>query len=351
MLVLYACIAVVGAGQVTSALAGNPFWGLVSATNLTGINPIISDKYTGELDLSLWHLELDYKGHRPQWTVITVVGLRAIAPFPNPRSTKYATNVLAEASEIAKLDINTVTIADLEHNINGNFSFKCTGSSKVHGFACWFQTGFPDGTVLSTDPKEQKTHWKQSLIYIDDPIAVEKDTPIEGEITLAPNKTNRSRETPGKPAGKPTMKPQCAGWPVVGGRCSGETGKEDLAVGGISPAGGGISPAVIAGIGPAVGGISPAVIGISPAVTDIRWLVWICTTNFPLTTWWSCKVNMWCDIQGEHVMWYARWTCDDKQLDDARWTCVVIWNVNMWCDMQGEYVMVNILMNHESHVM
>ncbi|XP_067866175.1 protein arginine N-methyltransferase 6-like [Heterodontus francisci] len=44
--------------------------------------------------------------------------------------------------------------------------------------------------VLSTSPFAEETHWKQSLLYLDEPIQVFQDTVIKGKITLTPAEDN-----------------------------------------------------------------------------------------------------------------------------------------------------------------
>ncbi|XP_067864048.1 uncharacterized protein [Heptranchias perlo] len=44
--------------------------------------------------------------------------------------------------------------------------------------------------VLSTSPFAEETHWKQSLLYLDEPVQVFQDTVIKGKITLTPAEDN-----------------------------------------------------------------------------------------------------------------------------------------------------------------
>ncbi|XP_041052608.1 protein arginine N-methyltransferase 6-like [Carcharodon carcharias] len=44
--------------------------------------------------------------------------------------------------------------------------------------------------VLSTSPFAEETHWKQSLLYLDEPVQVSQDTVIKGKITLTPAEDN-----------------------------------------------------------------------------------------------------------------------------------------------------------------
>uniref|UniRef100_A0A8C4SNK4 Protein arginine N-methyltransferase 6 n=1 Tax=Erpetoichthys calabaricus TaxID=27687 RepID=A0A8C4SNK4_ERPCA len=54
----------------------------------------------------------------------------------------------------------------------------------------WFSVTFQGEDkplVLSTSPFKQETHWKQSILYLDEPVDVVQDTKIMGEITLSPS--------------------------------------------------------------------------------------------------------------------------------------------------------------------
>ncbi|XP_059828939.1 protein arginine N-methyltransferase 6 [Hypanus sabinus] len=44
--------------------------------------------------------------------------------------------------------------------------------------------------VLSTSPFAEETHWKQSILYLDEPVEVFQDTVLKGKITLAPAEDN-----------------------------------------------------------------------------------------------------------------------------------------------------------------
>ncbi|XP_051891253.1 protein arginine N-methyltransferase 6-like [Pristis pectinata] len=44
--------------------------------------------------------------------------------------------------------------------------------------------------VLSTSPFAEETHWKQSILYLDEPVEVFQDTVLKGKITLTPAEDN-----------------------------------------------------------------------------------------------------------------------------------------------------------------
>ncbi|XP_012887377.1 PREDICTED: protein arginine N-methyltransferase 6 [Dipodomys ordii] len=108
-------------------------------------------------------------------------------------------DVLARPERFAQLELARAGLEqELEAGIGGRFRFSCYGSAPLHGFAIWFQVTFPGGDsekplVLSTSPFHPATHWKQALLYLDEPVPVEQDTDISGELTLLPSRDNPRR--------------------------------------------------------------------------------------------------------------------------------------------------------------
>nr|XP_008523723.1 PREDICTED: protein arginine N-methyltransferase 6 [Equus przewalskii] len=104
----------------------------------------------------------------------------------------FATRCLMGHSEIV---VQGLSGEDVLARPGGRFRFSCYGSAPMHGFAIWFQVTFPGGDsekplVLSTSPFHPVTHWKQALLYLNEPVQVEQDTAISGEITLLPSRDN-----------------------------------------------------------------------------------------------------------------------------------------------------------------
>ncbi|XP_020944234.1 protein arginine N-methyltransferase 6 isoform X1 [Sus scrofa] len=105
-------------------------------------------------------------------------------------------DVLARPQCFAQLDLARAGLEqELEAGVGGRFRFSSYGSAHMHGFAIWFQVTFPSGDlekplVLSTSPFHPVTHWKQALLYLNEPVQVEQDTDVSGEITLLPSQDN-----------------------------------------------------------------------------------------------------------------------------------------------------------------
>ncbi|NP_001120104.1 protein arginine N-methyltransferase 6 [Xenopus tropicalis] len=100
-------------------------------------------------------------------------------------------DVLSFPVRFASLDLNVCTQEEVR-NLHGSFQFSCFGSSLLHGFAVWFSVTFPgeNSVTLSTSPYGEETHWKQTLLYLDEEVQVEQDTEITGDVTLSPSDIN-----------------------------------------------------------------------------------------------------------------------------------------------------------------
>lgn len=125
-------------------------------------------------------------------------------------------SVLSHEQILAELDLYTVTQDDLSL-VQYKFSFKCFGIADLQGFSVWFDVKFPDShvstyqlsfngdktgsqsatctkgnsaVILSTSPFKPETHWKQSILYLDNEVAVQQDSNIVGTIQLRPEKHN-----------------------------------------------------------------------------------------------------------------------------------------------------------------
>lgn len=79
--------------------------------------------------------------------------------------------LLAPPAEVAAIDLDTVTVADLQAALGGSLRFTATQSAVCHGFAIWFEVVFPAQggaapVVLSTAPDAPRTHWQQTVLFL-----------------------------------------------------------------------------------------------------------------------------------------------------------------------------------------
>jgi len=93
--------------------------------------------------------------------------------------------------QFLSLDLNTVKVSDL--SFKKNFSFKCIRTDFMHAFICWFDVEFSrchKPVTLTTSPASAYTHWKQTVFYLEDVLAVNIDDNISGWISCTPNAKN-----------------------------------------------------------------------------------------------------------------------------------------------------------------
>uniref|UniRef100_A0AAY4DA37 Protein arginine N-methyltransferase 6 n=1 Tax=Denticeps clupeoides TaxID=299321 RepID=A0AAY4DA37_9TELE len=98
-------------------------------------------------------------------------------------------DVLSHPARFAEIDLHTVTQEQLG-SVRGAFACECFGSACVNAFCVWFTVTFPGGDkplVLSTSPFQPETHWKQAVLYLDEPVDVVQDTKVTGEINMYPS--------------------------------------------------------------------------------------------------------------------------------------------------------------------
>ncbi|XP_029474619.1 protein arginine N-methyltransferase 6 [Rhinatrema bivittatum] len=101
-------------------------------------------------------------------------------------------DVLAHPTRFAQFDLGRATLEEIRA-LKGSFACYCFGSTLMHGFCLWFSVTFPGGEkplLLSTSPFLEETHWKQTILYLDEPIPVIQDTAIIGEISMTPSECN-----------------------------------------------------------------------------------------------------------------------------------------------------------------
>ncbi|KAJ8010462.1 hypothetical protein DPEC_G00075340 [Dallia pectoralis] len=103
-------------------------------------------------------------------------------------------DVLSHQCKFAELDLYSVTAEQLK-SVSGSFNCECFGSSPVNALCVWFTVTFPGGgeekpLVLSTSPFKPETHWKQAVLYLDDPVNVRQDTPVVGDVNMYPSEAS-----------------------------------------------------------------------------------------------------------------------------------------------------------------
>lgn len=99
--------------------------------------------------------------------------------------------VLTTAAAIKDIDIYTVTKADLA--FESPFKITATRNDYVHAFVVYFDIEFAcchKPIRFSTGPHAQYTHWKQTVMYLDDVLTINEGETITGTISCRPNAKN-----------------------------------------------------------------------------------------------------------------------------------------------------------------
>lgn len=100
--------------------------------------------------------------------------------------------IVTDSKPIVHLDILTCKKEDLE--FSSQFKLQAQRNDFIHGLVAYFECAFtqvhkPIG--FSTAPFARYTHWKQTILYLEDTLTICAGETINGEITCNPNKRNR----------------------------------------------------------------------------------------------------------------------------------------------------------------
>ncbi|KAL7009109.1 Nuclear SAM-dependent mono-and asymmetric methyltransferase [Cystobasidiomycetes sp. EMM_F5] len=99
--------------------------------------------------------------------------------------------VVTQACPIKTIDLLTVTKEEL--SFVAPFTLKSTRKDYVHAILGWFDVAFRAShkpITFSTGPHAKYTHWKQTVFYLGDAVAVDENDEIEGSISVKPNGKN-----------------------------------------------------------------------------------------------------------------------------------------------------------------
>ncbi|EGG22092.1 protein arginine methyltransferase [Cavenderia fasciculata] len=92
------------------------------------------------------------------------------------------------------LNIDIMTIQKEQLPFKSDFKLKAQRDDLVHAFVVYFDIEFTKGSktvFFSTGPRAKYTHWKQSILYMDDVLKVCNGEEITGTIDVAPFQQNR----------------------------------------------------------------------------------------------------------------------------------------------------------------
>ncbi|KAK9688568.1 hypothetical protein QE152_g35226 [Popillia japonica] len=101
--------------------------------------------------------------------------------------------ILAEPEVVLWIDLREVTVEDL-HCIKVQHIAVANKQGKYQGICIWFTCTFPSSStepvILSTDPDEEETHWKQTTVVLPNEADVQESEPIAYELVLTRSENN-----------------------------------------------------------------------------------------------------------------------------------------------------------------
>jgi protein arginine N-methyltransferase 1 len=99
--------------------------------------------------------------------------------------------VISNATPILKVDITTVTKADLD--FVSPFKLTAVRNDYCHALVAYFDIEFSKchkPIYFSTGPKSRYTHWKQTVFYMHDVLSIRQGESISGTLACKPNAKN-----------------------------------------------------------------------------------------------------------------------------------------------------------------
>ena len=102
-----------------------------------------------------------------------------------------AEQICTSPSCVLSIDLATVTPADLD--FRAQFCLSAARNDYVHALVAYFDCTFScchKPVTLSTSPRAAYTHWKQTVLYLDEVLVINAGESLEGEIAVRRNEKN-----------------------------------------------------------------------------------------------------------------------------------------------------------------
>ena len=99
--------------------------------------------------------------------------------------------VVTDPVQVVSFNLYTVTSADLA--FTAPFQMPIRRNDFIHALIAWFDIDFSSGHKLvrfSTGPHTKYTHWKQTVFYLKDVLAVNEGEFVSGVLESKPNAKN-----------------------------------------------------------------------------------------------------------------------------------------------------------------
>lgn len=102
-----------------------------------------------------------------------------------------AEQVVSTSCEILNIDLYSVTKEQLD--FESDFTLTAQRNDYIHAYVAYFSVEFSktnNQIRFFTGPKNQYTHWKQTVFYLSDTLTICKDECITGHISVKRNQHN-----------------------------------------------------------------------------------------------------------------------------------------------------------------
>lgn len=93
--------------------------------------------------------------------------------------------VMSKLSKVLDIDLYTIKAEDL--NFISKFELNITRDDTIYGLAVWFDIYFlklNSQVKFTTGPYSRHTHWKQSVLYMKQPIRAKEGSVLSGTISV-----------------------------------------------------------------------------------------------------------------------------------------------------------------------
>ena len=98
---------------------------------------------------------------------------------------------MTSIGKILELDLYTVKVEDLK--FANDFKLKIHRDDTLYAIVCWFDIFFDkmkSQVKFTTSPYSRKTHWKQVIMYLPEPIQAKEDGNLSGVIGISKAENN-----------------------------------------------------------------------------------------------------------------------------------------------------------------
>jgi len=99
--------------------------------------------------------------------------------------------ILSNIGKILEINLYTVKVEDLK--FANEFSLKINSNDTIYALVCWFDIFFEklkNPVKFTTSPYSRKTHWKQIVMYLSEPIPAKQNGILSGVIAVSKAENN-----------------------------------------------------------------------------------------------------------------------------------------------------------------